>query len=77
VRPQLWVVAGPNGAGKSTLVRRYGKVRLLIVNPDEIARRIAPDDFNARQVQIQADARRSLSALICWAEGHVFWLRRR
>ncbi len=43
IRPTLHVVAGPNGSGKSTLTRsgRFGSAR--IVDPDAIARRIAPD----------------------------------
>lgn len=36
--PQLWVFSGPNGAGKSTLVDRYMAGRLLVINPDNIAR---------------------------------------
>lgn len=40
--PQLWVFAGPNGAGKSTVARRYMAGRIEIVNPDDIARQIAP-----------------------------------
>ena len=42
--PTLYVVAGPNGSGKSTLTKsgRFRDVR--IVDPDEIAHRIAPDD---------------------------------
>lgn len=40
----LVVVAGPNGAGKTTFVERYIKpTGLRIVNPDEIARALAPD----------------------------------
>lgn len=43
-QPTLYLVAGPNGAGKSTLTKsgRFGEAR--IVDPDAIARRIAPDD---------------------------------
>ena len=43
IRPILHVVAGPNGSGKSTLTRsgRFGGAR--IVDPDAIARRMAPD----------------------------------
>lgn len=48
------MVGGPNDAGKSTLVRRYGRGRLRIVNPDDVARILAPDDFNSRSVQVQA-----------------------
>lgn len=36
-RPSLWVVAGPNGAGKTTLVGARLKVKMPVVNPDEIA----------------------------------------
>lgn len=37
-QPQLWVIAGPNGAGKSTLSEKYLKGRLIVINPDEIAK---------------------------------------
>lgn len=40
-KPQLWVIAGPNGAGKSTLVTRQLEGRMIVVNPDEIAKGIA------------------------------------
>ena len=52
--PQLWVVAGPNGAGKSTLVSDRLHGRLPFVNPDEIARRIAPTDFDNPKTVLQA-----------------------
>lgn len=54
VRPHLWLVAGPNGAGKSTIVRRYLRGRLPVVNPDEIAVRIAPGRVNDPSVQLEA-----------------------
>ena len=44
-RPTLYVVAGPNGSGKSTLTARLdlgGGAQ--IIDPDAIARRIAPHD---------------------------------
>lgn len=43
-RPTFYVVAGPNGAGKTTLARsgRFGGAS--IVDPDDLARRINPDD---------------------------------
>ncbi len=47
--PQLWVIAGPNGAGKSTLVSDRLQGRLPFVNPDDIARRISPTDFDNTQ----------------------------
>lgn len=44
----LVVVAGPNGAGKSTFVDTYLRpTGIRIVNPDEIARALAPDDPGA------------------------------
>lgn len=52
--PQLWVIAGPNGAGKSTLVSDRLQGRLPFVNPDEIARRISPTDFDNPQNVIRA-----------------------
>lgn len=52
--PQLWVIAGPNGAGKSTLVSDRLQGRLPFVNPDEIARKISPADFDNPLNVIQA-----------------------
>jgi predicted ABC-type ATPase len=44
----LVVVAGPNGAGKSTLVDVFLRpTGLRVVNPDELARALAPDDPSA------------------------------
>jgi predicted ABC-type ATPase len=41
----LVVVAGPNGAGKSTFVETFLKpTGILIVNPDEVAKGLSPDD---------------------------------
>ncbi|WP_342067034.1 AAA family ATPase [Achromobacter kerstersii] len=53
-RAQLWVIAGPNGAGKSTLISDRLHGRLPFVNPDDIARRISPTDFDNPQYIIQA-----------------------
>ena len=39
----LHVVAGPNGCGKSTLTRMSGFSELDVIDPDEIARRMAPE----------------------------------
>lgn len=38
ILPQLWIVAGPNGAGKTTLVSHRLARRIVVVNPDDIAR---------------------------------------
>ncbi len=54
VRPQLWVFAGPNGAGKSTLARKHIVGRVRIVNPDDIAREIAPDHHGDPAVMMKA-----------------------
>lgn len=44
----LTVVAGPNGAGKSTFVETFLKpTGMLIVNPDEVAKGLSPDDPGA------------------------------
>ena len=44
-RPILYVVAGPNGAGKLTLTAKLRESRSArIIDPDAIAREIAPDN---------------------------------
>lgn len=46
----LVVVAGPNGAGKSTFVDTFLRpTGLRVVNPDQIARALAPDDASAEE----------------------------
>ncbi|WP_211187705.1 AAA family ATPase [Achromobacter sp. Bel] len=71
--PQLWVVAGPNGAGKSTLISDRLHGRLPFVNPDDIARRISPTDFdNPRNIilagrQALKERRAHLAALDSFA----------
>lgn len=62
--PQLWVIAGPNGAGKSTLANQHIAGRIPVVNPDEIARLLAPEnvnDFGVRRTSgvMAVDARRA------------------
>ncbi|WP_062339641.1 AAA family ATPase [Zymomonas mobilis] len=41
--PHLWIFAGPNGGGKSTLAQRYVARKIEIINPDNIALEIAPN----------------------------------
>jgi predicted ABC-type ATPase len=41
--PELMVVAGANGAGKSTLTK-LSSVNILVIDPDAIARAIAPEN---------------------------------
>lgn len=69
-RTELVVLAGPNGSGKSTVFQTFlAKWNLPFVNPDEIAKTLAPGDPNqvafrafreamARRVQL-LDARQS------------------
>lgn len=40
--PELIVVAGANGAGKSTLTKLF-TINIPVVDPDAIAREIAPE----------------------------------
>ncbi len=44
---QLWVIAGANGSGKSTIVAKYKsyfKNQLPVINPDDIAKEIEPNN---------------------------------
>jgi predicted ABC-type ATPase len=44
----LLVVAGPNGAGKSTFVETFiTPTNILVVNPDEMAKALSPDNPEA------------------------------
>ncbi len=52
--PRLQILAGVNGAGKSTLYDRVFDSRQPFVNPDVIARAIAPDKVNDPGVSLQA-----------------------
>lgn len=54
IKPQLWIVAGPNGAGKSTLVAQHALARQIIINPDDIAKRIGPGHQAETAVKAQA-----------------------
>lgn len=64
-QPQLWVFAGPNGAGKSTIVDRHVQGRLPVVNPDNIARTLAPSlDDAVRIVRAGRLAVRERAALL-------------
>ena len=53
-RPKLQFFTGINGAGKTTLHAEISDKNIPFVNPDVIARRIAPDNFNDRAVSMQA-----------------------
>lgn len=53
-QPQLWVIAGPNGSGKTTLAQRYFKDKLPVVNPDEIAKELAPHDPQQLKIATKA-----------------------
>lgn len=62
--PNLIVLAGPNGSGKSTFFdRRLAKWKLVFVNPDIIAKQIAPEDPSRaafRATRIGEEQRREL-----------------
>ena len=62
--PNLIVLAGPNGSGKSTFFdRRLAKWKLVFVNPDIIAKQIAPEDPSGaafRAARIAEEQRRAL-----------------
>jgi len=58
-RPQLTVIAGPNGAGKSTITEAgitpfLAHFNVPLVNPDNIARQIAPDNINSPETHLRA-----------------------
>lgn len=73
-RPRLQILAGVNGAGKSTLYDRVFDQRQPFVNPDLIARAIAPDNVNDPRVSLQAgrEAVRQTNRLL--ADRHSFAL---
>ncbi|WP_066856624.1 AAA family ATPase [Halodesulfovibrio spirochaetisodalis] len=55
--PQLWIVAGPNGSGKTTLTMRHLKrfpTNIPVVNPDEIAKEINPDQIDSPKIALRA-----------------------
>ncbi len=69
--PTLYVVAGPNGAGKSTLTRQDRFAGARIVDPDAIARRIAPDDPEGAALAAGRQASRERRAAIAAGESLV------
>jgi len=61
------MVAGPNGSGKTTLVKRHiGKFKEQIpfINPDEIARRMNPDDVSRVAIKAGMEAIRQQNAFL-------------
>lgn len=53
-QPVFTLVAGVNGAGKSTINDKYGVGSGEYINPDDIAKEIAPDDVNNPRVALAA-----------------------
>jgi predicted ABC-type ATPase len=52
-KPQLVVIAGPNGAGKSTLSERFIFRKIIIINPDVIAKENALSILEAGKIAIK------------------------
>lgn len=50
--PEMYVFAGCNGAGKSTLIEQFGSGFDIIINPDQIAKQINPN--NPRSADLSA-----------------------
>lgn len=69
---RLWIFAGPNGAGKSTLVQRYVAGRLPVINPDDIAARIAPERRNDLDVTLKAGREALRLRAACLNSGRSF-----
>ncbi|BAZ71141.1 hypothetical protein NIES4106_59380 (plasmid) [Fischerella sp. NIES-4106] len=50
-KPTLTIIAGPNGSGKSTFTRATQKaLRVPIIDPDQEARQLRPDDAQAAAI---------------------------
>lgn len=62
--PQLWIIAGPNGAGKTTFTEEKIKGRVPVVNPDEIASRLNPENINSVRVKAGREAIRLQKKLL-------------
>ena len=66
----LYVVAGPNGCGKSTFIQsRFHGLR--VIDPDAIARRIAPDSPDGAAIVAGREAIRERRAAIVAGESFV------
>lgn len=66
----LYVVAGPNGCGKSTLIQNRFR-GLRVIDPDAIARRIAPDAPEDAAIMAGREAIRERRAAIVAGESFV------
>ena len=53
-KASLHILAGVNGAGKTTLYGEVADTNSIFINPDEIAKQIAPDDVNNPRVSVKA-----------------------
>ncbi|MDR0747469.1 MAG: zeta toxin family protein [Helicobacteraceae bacterium] len=52
-KPQLIVIAGPNGAGKSTLAEHFILRKIIIINPDVIAKEYSLSPLEAGKIAIR------------------------
>lgn len=68
--PEMYVFAGCNGAGKSTLIEQFGSGFDTIVNPDQIAKQINPD--NPRSADLSAGKQAIIKIQSCLLSRDTF-----
>jgi len=68
--PEMYVFAGCNGAGKSTLIEQFGSGFDTIVNPDQIAKQINPD--NPRSADLSAGKQAIINIQSCLLSRDTF-----
>lgn len=62
---QIYILAGANGSGKSTVARvLLPNENMAFVNPDDIARELAPDDFQRVRIKAGREALRRIGEFV-------------
>lgn len=62
---RLYILAGANGSGKSTLSKvLLPESGIVYVNPDDIARKLCPDDISKARIEAGKEALRSTNAML-------------
>ena len=69
IGPVMIIVAGPNGSGKSTATRQFSRDGYEVIDPDRIARNLAPD--SPRDYSIAA-GRQAINRAINRARENIF-----